>query len=53
MLFRSDADILEEAREAAFAIAEADPQLAAPELAGMRAHFGRTAPKSLGFARVG
>ncbi len=48
-----DAEILSEAREAAFAIAEADPQLAAPELAAMREHFGRTAPKSLGFARVG
>ena len=48
-----DAEILELAREAAFAIAEADPQLAAPELAGMREHFARTAPKSLGFARVG
>ena len=48
-----DADILEEAREAAFAIAEADPQLGAPELAGTREHFGRTAPRSLGFARVG
>ena len=48
-----DADILEEAREAAFAIAEADPDLAAPEHAVTRAHFGRTAPRSLGFARVG
>ncbi|MEL7362350.1 MAG: ATP-dependent DNA helicase RecG, partial [Bacteroidota bacterium] len=48
-----DAEILSEAREAAFAIAEADPTLAAPELAGTREHFGRTAPKSLGFARVG
>ncbi len=48
-----DAEILEVAREAAFAIAEADPDLAAPEHAGMRRHFARTAPKSLGFARVG
>ena len=48
-----DAEILGEAREAAFTIAEADPQLQAPELAGMREHFGRTAPRSLGFARVG
>ena len=48
-----DADILAEAREAAFALAEADPQLADPALAEMRAHFARTAPRSLGFARVG
>ncbi|WP_412069411.1 ATP-dependent DNA helicase RecG [Rubrivirga sp. IMCC43871] len=48
-----DAEILSEAREAAFAIAEADATLAAPELTAMREHFGRTAPKSLGFARVG
>ena len=48
-----DAEILAEAREAAFEIAEADPTLSAPELAAMREHFGRTAPRSLGFARVG
>ncbi|WP_412061468.1 ATP-dependent DNA helicase RecG [Rubrivirga sp. IMCC45206] len=48
-----DAEILSEAREAAFAIAEADSTLMAPELAAMREHFGRTAPRSLGFARVG
>lgn len=48
-----DAEILSEAREAAFAIAEADPALAAPEHADLRTHFARTAPKSLGFARVG
>ena len=48
-----DADILTEARAAAFAIAEATPALDAPGLDGMREHFGRTAPRSLGFARVG
>jgi len=48
-----DAEILAEAREAAFAVAEADPRLASPTNAAMRAHFARTAPKSLGFARVG
>ncbi len=48
-----DAEILAEAREAAFAVAEADPGLADPANATMRAHFARTAPKSLGFARVG
>ena len=48
-----DTDILAEAREAAFALAEADPTLSDPELADMRAHFARSAPRSLGFARVG
>jgi len=48
-----DAEILSEAREAAFALAEDDPQLAAPEHADTRAHFAKTAPRSLGFARVG
>ena len=48
-----DQEILAEAREAAFALAEADPTLADPALATMRAHFARTAPRSLGFARVG
>ena len=48
-----DQDILAEAREAAFALAEADPDLRGPDLAETRDHFGRTAPRSLGFARVG
>ena len=48
-----DAEILSEAREAAFALAEGDPQLAAPEHAATREHFAKTAPRSLGFARVG
>ena len=48
-----DAEILTEARAAAFAIAEATPALDAPGLDGMRGHFARTAPRSLGFARVG
>jgi ATP-dependent DNA helicase RecG len=48
-----DAEILAEAREAAFAVAEADPRLDDPTHAAMRRHFARTAPKSLGFARVG
>ncbi len=48
-----DHEILEEAREAAFALAEADPELRAPDVAETRDFFGRTAPRSLGFARVG
>ena len=48
-----DAEILSEAREAAFALADEDPQLAEAEHAGTRAHFAKTAPRSLGFARVG
>ena len=48
-----DAEILTEARAAAFSIAEATPALDAPGLDGMREHFARTAPRSLGFARVG
>ncbi|MCH7638498.1 MAG: ATP-dependent DNA helicase RecG [Bacteroidetes bacterium] len=48
-----DQEILIAAREAAFALAEHDPELRAPENAGTRTHFARTAPKSLGFARVG
>jgi ATP-dependent DNA helicase RecG len=48
-----DQDILAEAREAAFALADADPELRDPANADLRAHFARTAPRSLGFARVG
>ena len=48
-----DQEILIAAREAAFALAEHDPELRAPENAQMRSHFARTAPRSLGFARVG
>ncbi|OZC03368.1 ATP-dependent DNA helicase RecG [Rubricoccus marinus] len=48
-----DQEILGEAREAAFALVESDPELRAPEVASAREHFARTAPKSLGFARVG
>jgi ATP-dependent DNA helicase RecG len=48
-----DAELLQEAREAAFSLAEADPKLEDPANAEMRAHFARTAPRSLGFARVG
>ena len=48
-----DAELLQEAREAAFALAEEDPKLEAPAHATTRAHFARTAPRSLGFARVG
>jgi ATP-dependent DNA helicase RecG len=48
-----DAEILAEAREAAFALAEQDPELRAAEHQATREHFARTAPKSLGFARVG
>ena len=48
-----DQEILAEAREAAFTLAEADPGLRDADHAAMRAHFARTAPRSLGFARVG
>ncbi|MDX1439209.1 MAG: ATP-dependent DNA helicase RecG [Rubricoccaceae bacterium] len=48
-----DQDILIAAREAAFALAESDPELRAEEHAATRSHFARTAPRSLGFARVG
>jgi ATP-dependent DNA helicase RecG len=48
-----DAELLAEAREAAFALVERDPGLAAEEHQPTREHFARTAPKSLGFARVG
>jgi ATP-dependent DNA helicase RecG len=48
-----DAELLQQARDAAFALVETDPRLEAPEHAAMRAHFARTAPRSLGFARVG
>ena len=48
-----DQEILGEAREAAFRMAESDPELRAPEHQDARRHFARTAPKSLGFARVG
>ena len=48
-----DQEILIAAREAAFALAEVDPELRAPENAAMRTHFAQTAPRSLGFARVG
>lgn len=48
-----DQEILVAAREAAFALVEADPELRAPEHAATRSHFAKTAPRSLGFARVG
>lgn len=48
-----DQDILVAAREAAFTLAENDPELRASEHAATRSHFARTAPRSLGFARVG
>ncbi len=48
-----DAELLREAREAAFALVEADPKLDDPAHAVTRRHFARTAPRSLGFARVG
>jgi ATP-dependent DNA helicase RecG len=48
-----DAELLVEARDAAFRLVETDPRLEAPEHAEMRRHFARTAPRSLGFARVG
>lgn len=48
-----DQKILQEAREAAFALHERDPALNAPEHVETRAAFERNAPRSLGFARVG
>lgn len=48
-----DQELLGLAREAAFELAERDARLEAPEHAALREHFARSAPKSLGFARVG
>jgi ATP-dependent DNA helicase RecG len=48
-----DAELLTEAREAAFRLVELDPRLEAAEHAAMRRHLARTAPRSLGLARVG
>jgi ATP-dependent DNA helicase RecG len=48
-----DADLLQFAREAAFELAERDPPLRQAEHTDTRRFFARTAPKSLGFARVG
>ena len=50
----ADIEILQLARESAFAIAQEDPQLRAPEHAGIRAAFGRAYEgRGLGLARVG
>ena len=48
-----DADLLQLAREAAFELAQRDPPLRQAEHTDTRRFFARTAPKSLGFARVG
>ena len=48
-----DADLLQLAREAAFELAERDAHLRQAEHTDTRRFFARTAPKSLGFARVG
>jgi ATP-dependent DNA helicase RecG len=48
-----DADLLELAREAAFELAGRDAHLRQAEHTDTRRYFARTAPKSLGFARVG
>ena len=48
-----DQELLAEAREAAFAVAEAHPELRGAGLDATRRHFAKTAPRSLGFARVG
>ncbi|MEL6612745.1 MAG: ATP-dependent DNA helicase RecG, partial [Bacteroidota bacterium] len=48
-----DQDILQAARAAAFALVERDPKLEQPEHQTLRDHFAKSAPKSLGFARVG
>jgi ATP-dependent DNA helicase RecG len=49
-----DEAILEEAREAAFALVERDPELQDPKHQRLRDHFERYyAKRKLGFARVG
>ncbi|HYE95763.1 MAG TPA: ATP-dependent DNA helicase RecG [Rubricoccaceae bacterium] len=48
-----DAELLGEARQAAFALAGRDPELRDEAHQATREHFALTAPKSLGFARVG
>jgi len=48
-----DADILARAREAAFALVADDPHLRIPENELTRNHFLRSAPQSLGMARIG
>jgi ATP-dependent DNA helicase RecG len=48
-----DQELLQLAREAAFEVADRDPHLRQEEHVAMRRHFAKTAPKSLGFARVG
>jgi ATP-dependent DNA helicase RecG len=49
----NDHELLALAREAAFEVAQRDPHLRQEEHVPMRRYFARTAPKSLGFARVG
>ncbi len=48
-----DQELLLLAREAAFEVAAKDPPLRQAEHVALRRYFARTAPKSLGFARVG
>ena len=49
-----DVEILQQAREAAFALAAEDPGLVAPENAGIRAAYRRVSSgKGLGYAQVG
>ena len=48
-----DQDLLRLAREIAFEVASRDPQLQDPDHQALCHHFAATAPKTLGFARVG
>ena len=48
-----DQEILQEAREAAFALAEADPQLQHPDHQHIRERLRKSAPKELRFVQVG
>jgi ATP-dependent DNA helicase RecG len=48
-----DQELLRLARDVAFELASRDPLLEGPEHRELRAHFAGTAPKTLGFARVG
>ncbi len=48
-----DTEVLVEAREAAFALIDRDPHIREDAHLDLRDHFLRTAPQSLGFARIG
>lgn len=49
-----DAELLQQAREAAFALVRDDPHLRSPEVAALRAYYERyVGARTLGYARVG